>query len=216
MSSTTNPARRRSVPAQLPNTGRATFAIFVVLFASAVDAAHGAFYGWLLAVWGTVEDTSTMEQLEGLLGFLQLVALVLGAIGFTRWFRRAYGNAIALGHRAAFTPGWAIGAWFVPFLNLVRPYQIASSMWRHAGARVGTGALVGWWWTFWLVSNFLAQIGLRMSGARSNDTMRLSVQLLIASDIATVIAGVLAVLMVRKLTRAQEAMVPESAAEVFA
>jgi hypothetical protein len=142
--------------------------------------------------------------------------MLLGGIAFLRWFRRAYGNAIALGHRASFTPGWAIGAWFVPILNLGRPYQIAGAMWRHASAHVGKGPLVGWWWTFWLLSNFLAQIGLRMSDSSNNDTLRLSVQLSIASVIATVVAGVLAVTMVRRLTRAHEAMVPESAAGVFA
>lgn len=213
---TPSPPRRRPVPAQLPNSGRAKFAIFGLVFASAVDGLHGIFYGYLLAVWGTVEDPSQLEQLESLLSVAQLAALVLGGITFIRWFRRAYHNAIALGHRAAFAPGWAIGGWFVPFLNLVRPYQIASAMWQHAGAHVGKGALLGYWWAFWLASNILAQVGMRAAGPGSNDGLRFSVQVTIASDVATVIAGALAVVMVRKLTRAHEAMIPESAADVFA
>lgn len=210
------PPRRRPVPAQLPNSGRATFAMSALVFATAIDAAHGVFYGYLLAVWGTIEDSTTIEQVEGLISMLQLLALVLGAIGFTRWFRRAYGNAIALGHRASFAPGWAIGAWFVPILNLVRPYQIAIAMWRHAGNHVGKGSLVGCWWAFWLASNFLAQISLRLYNSNNDDSLRLSVQLDIVADFTTVVAGVLAVIMVRKLTRAHEAMIPENAAEVFA
>lgn len=216
MTRTTTPPRRRTLPAQLPNAGRATFATFAVLFASAIDGVHGVFYGYLLAVWGTIEDTSTIEQLEGLISMVQLLALVLGGIGFLRWFRRAYENAIALGHRASFTPGWTIGAWFVPFLNLVRPYQIASAMWRHASAKVGNSPVVGWWWAFWVASNILAQAGMRLGNRNSDDSLRLSVQLDIAADATTVVAGVLAVVMVRKLTRAHEAMIPENAAEVFA
>ncbi len=216
MTRTTTPPRRRPLPAQQPNAGRATFAVAALVFATAVDAAHGVFYGYLLSVWGTLEDTSTIEQVENLISILQLLALILGAVGFTRWFRRAYGNAIALGHRASFTPGWAIGAWFVPILNLVRPYQIASAMWRHAGNHVGKGSLVGCWWAFWLASNFLAQISMRLSNSNKDDTLRTSVQVEIVADLTTVVAGVLAVVMVRKLTRAHEAMLPESAAEVFA
>lgn len=219
MPSTPPPLPRRPVrpvPTQLPNAGRASFAVFALLFAVAMDAAHGALYGYFLAAWGAIEDTTTLEQVEALVSIGQLLSLIVGAIGFLRWFRRAYGNAIALGHRASFAPGWAIGGWFVPFLNLVRPYQIASAMWRHAGAHVGQGKLVGLWWTFWLGGNFLAQFGMRMSESHDNETVRLGVQVLLASDVANVVAGVLAVRMVRRLTRAHESMVPESAASVFA
>lgn len=215
MTRTTPPRPRRSLPTQLPNAGRAAFATVTLLFASAVDAVHGVFYGYLLAVWGTLEDTTTIERIEGLVNMAQLVTLVLAAVGFVRWFRRAYGNAIALGHRASFPPGWAIGAWFVPIVNLVRPYQIASAMWRHAHGHVGRGGPVGWWWAFWVAANFLAQIGLRTLESSNSDTMRLGVQLSIASDVASVVAGMLAVSMVQKLTRAHETKVPESAAGVF-
>jgi len=215
MTRTAPPRPRRPLPTPLPNAGRATFAVVALLSASAVDAVHGVFYGYLLAVWGTLEDTTTIEAIEGLVNMARLVTLVLAAVGFVRWFRRAYGNAIALGHRASFAPGWAIGAWFLPILNLVRPYQIASAMWRHAGGHVGRGRPVGWWWAFWLAANFLARIGASTLDSSNSDTMRLGVQLSIASDVASVVAGVLAVSMVQKLTRAHTTMMPESAAGVF-
>jgi hypothetical protein len=48
-----------------------------------------------------------------------------------RLFRRAYRNLPALGAESPrFSSGWAVGAWFVPFLNLVRPKQIMDDIWR--------------------------------------------------------------------------------------
>ena len=47
------------------------------------------------------------------------------------WTSRAYRNLFALSVTdLRFTPGWGAGAWFVPFLNLVRPKQIVDDMWR--------------------------------------------------------------------------------------
>ena len=34
-----------------------------------------------------------------------------------------------------YAPGWAIGAWFVPFLNLVRPVQIVNDVRRLGRTR---------------------------------------------------------------------------------
>jgi hypothetical protein len=50
--------------------------------------------------------------------------------------------------------GWAIGSWFVPFLNLVRPPQIVNDLWaapRPRNVRTTT-PMVGWWWAFWIAT----------------------------------------------------------------
>lgn len=213
---TTNPPRRRPFAAPLPNAGRAAFAMFGVMLVSAVDAVHAIFCGYLLWTWRSLEEASNVPDVNALLSTLQVLALVVGAIGFLLWFRRAYDNAIALGHRAAFAPGWAVGAWFVPILNLVRPYQIASAMWRHAGKHVGNGPLLGFWWALWIGNDVFAQIGGHLCASHDQETMLLGLQLTIVADIASLVDGTLAVAMVRKLTRAHEAMIPENAADVFA
>jgi hypothetical protein len=88
--------------------------------------------------------------------------LVLGlatAAVFLAWFHRGYRNLRSIGTTAPrFGTGWAVGGWFVPFLNLVRPKQIADELWRAsrpAGASVdGAGPTrmftVHLWWTLWL------------------------------------------------------------------
>ena len=54
---------------------------------------------------------------------------------FLFWFHRAYRNLPALGGDRRYGTGWAIGSWFVPFLNAWRPKQIVNDIWRESGAR---------------------------------------------------------------------------------
>jgi len=55
--------------------------------------------------------------------------------------------------------GWAIGAWFVPFLNLWRPKQIVNDVWNSGlPARHGQPLWLHLWWVGWLISNILGRI----------------------------------------------------------
>ncbi len=40
------------------------------------------------------------------------------------WFRRAYFNLHQKVSYLSHSEGWAAGSWFVPIVNLYRPYQI--------------------------------------------------------------------------------------------
>jgi Domain of unknown function (DUF4328) len=97
---------------------------------------------------------------------LQFGALIACAVVFIRWLRAAYRNAdvVAPGLRR-YGHGWAIGAWFVPFLNLWRPKQIVNDVWRAGGSRGTSESLPWWldvWWAGWIVSNIVTQVGVRL------------------------------------------------------
>ena len=54
-----------------------------------------------------------------------------------------------------FTPGWAVGWWFVPFAWWVQPFRAVRELSRHAGRieangvpAVSDGILAGWWTTY--------------------------------------------------------------------
>jgi hypothetical protein len=89
--------------------------------------------------------------------FIDLVGLGLLSL----WTRRLYGNLRALGAQdLRFGEGWALGGWFVPFLNLVRPKQIVDDIWRasdpvrrpeEAWDQRPLSNLLHWWWFFWVV-----------------------------------------------------------------
>jgi hypothetical protein len=96
------------------------------------------------------------------------------AIAVCLWIYRAYDNLASL--RAAgrrYSPGWAVGSFFIPVLNLFRPCQVVQEIWRASDpaapaedryawqGRPGS-VLVGLWWAFWLVSDILGGILFRM------------------------------------------------------
>ncbi|MEE2641242.1 MAG: DUF4328 domain-containing protein [Planctomycetota bacterium] len=68
---------------------------------------------------------------EMLIGLVTLLVYLVTAIVFLVWFHRAYKNLPALGGRnLATTPGWATGSFFIPILNLFRPYQAVAEIWK--------------------------------------------------------------------------------------
>lgn len=95
-----------------------------------------------------------------LIGVMIVTTLLLIA-----WLRRMYRNLPSLGkHDTRFRPGWAVGAWFVPILNWIRPKQMIDEVW-HAGdlehpdsytystERDRVPAVVNVWWGFWVVGS---------------------------------------------------------------
>ena len=138
----------------------------------------------------------------GLVGLLQFVGLVAGAIVFIRWMHRAYQNVDAVApQERRYGHGWAaIGSWFVPFLNLWRPKQIANDIWR-AGGSGGPGALLWFWWTDFVVSNWAANVAVR--SYLSDDTaedLRTGMIAYAISDGLDVVGAILALLVVRAAT----------------
>ena len=57
------------------------------------------------------------------------VLVIATGVAFLVWFSRAYRNLDALDLPRRYGTGWAIGGWFVPFLNFARPKQVADDIW---------------------------------------------------------------------------------------
>lgn len=144
---------RQLMAAVPPGAGLARW-IARLLYASAgVSVATAS-----LLVLGT---PPVLEILEGLLGLIQLTLFITTGVTFLRWLHRAVRLAETLGADVGATPGWAVGYWFVPFVNLYRPYQVVTRLAAVIGARLPSG-LQGWWWALWLISNGLDRATMRV------------------------------------------------------
>ena len=67
-------------------------------------------------------------------------------------------------------PGWAIGGWFVPILNLVRPKQMVDDVWSGSSTdwtQQGPALYVHLWWAVFLISGVVD----RISAAYATDTL---------------------------------------------
>jgi hypothetical protein len=128
----------------------------------------------------TEAEAAANDSRQQLIGVLQ-VGVYLGTIvAFLMWFHRSHRNLSALGNDdLKYTPGWAIGGFFVPVLNLVRPVQVMREIWYgsapsgyhrdtalddHAARNaLPTPFLVGLWWALFLITGFLGQVVFRMT-----------------------------------------------------
>jgi len=160
-------------------------------------------------------DASDIRQ--GLIELLQLLLRLGTGITFIVWFQRAYKNLTPLGaDDLRFSSGWAIGGWFVPFLNLVRPWQIMSDIWRASDPEPTARAGVAWkqrrvpvlvhaWWTLFILTNLLGVAADRLTQAADTPDARLiGGRLWIATYVLLLLLTILAYLLVTQVTRREE------------
>ena len=138
-----------------------------------------------------------------------LVVFAVTGIVWCVWQHRAQRNAIELTHgKLEFTPGWAVGWWFVPFANLVKPFQTVRELWKasHGGYNVrvvATWSVIGWWWGLWLGASALERF-IVLGGMKSfSDVLRHDTWEIVASGVM-VVAAILAIMIVRSVVALQE------------
>ena len=156
----------------------------------------------------------------GMIEFLSIGAVFVSLVTIAivgRWIYRASVNAHAMTDEMSITPGWAVGWYFVPFANLVKPFQAMKEIWL-ASHRQGSGddvrgsAILGWWWGLWLLSNLLGNITFRMEMAEGTDPQSLATAYFVSTAINIPLCIVL-ILIMRKIGTAQRGGIYE---EVFA
>lgn len=157
------------------------------------------------------EVMSIWLMFQGLLFLLLFPIRFATIIVFLIWLYRVYKNLTPL--KASYTeysPGWAVGYWFIPFVNLFRPYQVVQEVWRESdpdfepdmnffSANTGTNSLLIVWWLLFLASNV---------SQRFIDTTIESAEIFpivaIIAGILTSAAAYLAILIVKDITKRQE------------
>ncbi|HEX8930095.1 MAG TPA: DUF4328 domain-containing protein, partial [Actinomycetota bacterium] len=156
------------------------------------------------------------------------ILLLLTALVFLLWFRRAYWNLLALGAgRLRYTGGWAVWGWLVPLLSLVRPKQLLNDIWRASDPALPVGqpeawrrrpvpSVLTWWWLVFLSSvvaravttesfHTLAQVMTFGLLGRAIDLIRPTSGVQALADLLTAAAALLALRVVRMVTERQQA-----------
>jgi Domain of unknown function (DUF4328)/Septum formation len=191
------------------------------LDAAALTAAH-QLVGRMLSEPGAVDPDAVTDidrwTVVTAIGQGALIVLAFGLL--VAWTSRIYRNLPVFGVRnLRFSEGWAIGAWFVPLLNLVRPKAIIDDCWRGSGAdeglpapsRRGRGvpALVHWWWAVRILAWFLG-LGAGAEPARLED-LRSGAATAVVGDVVVIVACVLEIAVVTRLTDRQRTRIVPAA-----
>jgi hypothetical protein len=119
----------------------------------------------------------------------------------------------------AFTPGWAVGWWFVPFANLVKPFQSIRELWKASSAdrawpEIRTWPVIGWWWGSRAGAFLVAALVGLVAGVRSDDPISIEShifldQLGLALAVSSIASAILAILIVRSVvTRQKDLRIP--------
>jgi hypothetical protein len=150
---------------------------------------------------------------------IRFLAIMATGVTFLTWLYRVHKNLPALGGRELkYTPGWAIGWFFVPLLNLIRPLQVMREVWHGSDPaglerdlapdgpstrnQLGTPARVGSWWALFLISVLLGRaldrIGSRGSWRLGELIVLHNLQVL--EGLITILAALVAILLVGQVT----------------
>ena len=121
----------------------------------------------------SIDNTMTILPSLIVIGVLVLchwVVYIITAIIFLDWVKRVNTNLRALsGEEMRFTPGWSIGWYFVPFMNIYKPYQVMKELWRVVHKQeIQSDFVVSCWWFFCVFAAIF--------GRMSNRTIRVAEQ----------------------------------------
>jgi len=190
----------------------------------------------LISIAGAVVDISLIQVLSKASGLRttpagvvdsQILALVIrfvltGVVLFTAvffliWIHRAHKNLKVFGAaELKYSPGWAVGGFFVPMLNIFRPYQVIGEIWKASasGARRGDGTnwklesippYFGLWWGLWLLSAILDFFSAFMIlGGGLNNAQLVASRYRLVYDVVSITCAVLAIVVVFRITARQE------------
>jgi hypothetical protein len=164
-------------------------------------------------------EAAANDSRQQLIGILQLLVVVGTVIAFLGWFHRSHRNLPSLGNsELKYSPGWAVGGFFVPFLNLVRPFQVMREVWHGSDPAgfsrdtapdghkmrnaLGAPTLVGLWWMLFLVTSFLGRVIFQMA-VNDNATieeLQTFSELLLVADLIDIPAAVVLYILAGRIT----------------
>lgn len=121
----------------------------------------------------SMEEAELNDLRQSIIGITMFSVYVCCYVLFILWFRRAYYNLHQVVKHLEHSEGWAAGAWFVPFINFFRPYQIMRELYVESEKYISkinpdytkklNVTFVGLWWTLWIIASFLERIGMRLN-----------------------------------------------------
>lgn len=114
----------------------------------------------------SIESLETLSTLGALLNAVGVVIFPVTPIVFLMWLHRVVRQMNAWGRDVGATPAWAVGCWFVPFVNLVVPFRVMRSIVDELGDEPLADSLpLGVWACTFVLSRVLGRLGAYLSSA---------------------------------------------------
>lgn len=218
---------------RLANLLMAVLAVNIVMQLAAI----GLTFTHIDLLYKIMEETTAVaraqrqagEAREAVMRIVQLIAFTLSAVTFLIWLHRAYKNLKPLGAERRYSTALAVGAFIVPIINLVLPFQIFQEMWRASdpetiavsGAKSVTAfiedssksLLVVVWWGLWLLTiiNLVVAYRWQVSWQILNEEIITS-WLIIMLSLLLILNSIVTIVLVKKITDRQDEKIKRLAA----
>ncbi|MDR2207036.1 MAG: DUF4328 domain-containing protein [Flavobacteriaceae bacterium] len=189
-----------------PNKQRAKNAIILIWIVFALEIASfiSNYFEYDLLLKISAEnmpdtlDIDVNDSRQSTLALLYSIAFIISAITFIMWFRRAYYNLHQRTRYLSYSEGWAAGSWFVPILNLFRPYQIMRELYvetrklisKNAASIDFTTSLLWLWWTLWIINNIIGQFIFRYDVESTDEFITFSVANMLDNIVGIILAPI--------------------------
>lgn len=141
---------------------------------------------------------------------LQLLLMLICYVWSGCWIYRLACNARALGAKGLDdSPGWAVGWYAVPVMNLVRPLRAVTQIWLASVAparwqKLPTPPLLALWWGFWIAGNLVGSfVTYYLKPEHTFAGLHTQQALMLGGQALNLGAAVLFLLVVGRLTRMQ-------------
>ncbi len=145
------------------------------------------------------------DERQSTIGYGYLAIFIGTAITWMVWFSRAYRNVDVFGGVRSRETKWAVWGYIIPIISLYVPYQMMKEAFVASapGPDDKTG-LVGGWWALFIFSGIMGQVSLRMfNNADDIPSLVTATQVSIAESALDIPSAILAIVVVRQLTRWQ-------------
>jgi hypothetical protein len=145
---------------------RVALLTYIALSFADILVAAGEAFGMINVQGG---EPTPLNTLGGIVYMLTFVAFLTTAVLVTMWIYRAHANLQAADMpELQYTPGWAVGWYFVPIANLYRPLQAMRELWTQTLGRNDSfsrepDSRLTIWWAAWIVGNILSNASTRLA-----------------------------------------------------
>jgi hypothetical protein len=156
------------------HTRATSIAIYLVIALGVV-----VFVGKGLETFGAIDMTAVDPDLFTILFAFaytgRYLAFLASIVLVSMWLYRAHANLRLAGIEGEFSPGWAVGWYFIPIANLFKPFEAMRELWNASHMKpIGFDAEapsdVKIWWVCFIVGNILTNISTRINGYTGDPT----------------------------------------------
>lgn len=121
-------------------------------------------------VWDVVLAAAERSDLtQTIVGGIQFLVAILGLILFFRWVYIAACNCFAMvEYPLKITPGWSVGWYFVPIMNLWKPFEAMRQSWNISHSPSGDPVapppgIIWQWWLLWVIESEVGKVAFKSS-----------------------------------------------------